>query len=257
MLDRSSERDFRQNIRPSTPEEREEFLSYFRETLNVISGVANGGWWVVGGVARDAIVNRKAFTVKQSDGEWRDLDLITSGEVAKAILARMRFARMPLHVGMSMNTTVRAGEEWRLGFGRIRMAVPKQAFETVFLRLGDVEFPSFSPQTLLHLYCAGERPGGRMRDKDYLNVWKLAEYIRVNPDPNFPESLYRSFHQFSHQKNGRKSFEQFAMDMAIAYRNSPANRYLPINHPAVLPLVERVWEFIDRESSKRVKLFES
>ncbi len=250
MSDVSLEKDLNRNTRESTPEERREFLDYFKETINTINQVAVTNWWMVGGVARDATVGKKNFTVKQSTGEWRDLDIVASRETAKAITAIMKSKGTPLHVGMSMNTVIKPQGESQLQFSELKMKVPDIVFETKLLRLGEVEFPSFSAQTLLHLYCTGERPGGKMRDKDFLNVLELARFIKNNPDSKYPESLYEGFHRFSRLKNkSSKSFEQFVMDIAVGYRNSRLNDYLPINHPTVLPIVEHIWEIIEGTSA--------
>lgn len=249
----------RGNVRvvESTPEDREKYLSHLKTLFSFIKEEAKGfeGWWVIGGIARDAFLHPNSFVTMSPDGQYRDVDLLFSQQ-NKDLAQKIRKENpTPISVGAVFHnfaeiTPVSA----TLRYGKIQINVPVQTFATQIVNLGEVEFPTVPVETLFHLYCLGENHEGKMREKDFLNAFDLARYIKANPDPRYPESFYRGFHKFSKLRNAAKTdLNSFLYGLAREYKNSPLNKILAVNDPRLMPLFEHVWQICGDFSLSRAE----
>jgi len=220
----------RGNVRivESTPQDREVYLTHLHNLLTVVEQEAGGkeGWWVIGGIARDAVLQKEDFVVMSPEGTWRDVDILFS-QAKKDLAVKVRRENpTPLSIGaVYHNIAEIKPSEATLKFGKINVSVPPQV----------IEFPTLSAETLFHLYCIGDRPEGKMREKDFLNALDLGRSIAQNPDPKYPESLYAGFHEFSKLKNSTKGgLNNFLY--------SPLNKVIAINNPRIMPVLEHIWQ---------------
>jgi hypothetical protein len=215
-------------VRKSTEGERRQYLSELAVVFSFLEGaLGSEGWWVIGGIARDAILGNSEFVVKSPDGQWRDVDMLCDNR-RKKLFARARgeyngFLELG---GSSLQPFVDIPENGlpAIKIGSIQEVVPSKVFDTVRLQIGNVSFPSLPAPTLLHLYALRG-----MRRKDFLNALDLARHIRKNPDESHPESLYKGFHRFSHRVHKGRTLTQLVRKVGFSYRDSELNRILPIN----------------------------
>jgi hypothetical protein len=226
-------------VRPSTPKERTEYLNEFGKVIDIFTDLAGGreGWWVIGGMARDAYLGNDEFVVGDTRGNWRDVDFLTTDRNKHLIEETRRRYKGPIPIdGTSVQHFIELPDTENvkspvLKFGALKVSVPKSTFDTVNTKIGRVEFPTLPAQTLFHLYAVGDRPDGKMRKKDHLNAIDLARYIRHQPDPEHPDELYEGFHRFAREKNrpGQVSITSKARNVARKYIDSPLNKRFPIN----------------------------
>lgn len=228
----------------STTESREFYFHNLQILIEKVKDLAGGneGWWVVGGIARDALIGKEKPVVVSPEGALRDVDFIFSSR-KRSIGSRIRKNNpTSIPVGMPFEWCLKVEDDkTEVRLGKINLELPRKTFETHTLSLGGVSFPSLPIETLFHLYCLGERPGGKMREKDFLNALDLARQIKNNSNPRYPESLYENFHQFAKRKNETEiSLCQGLMSLARAYRNSSLNNFFPIGKAA--SFLRPIWE---------------
>ncbi len=228
----------------STTESREFYFHNLQILIEKVRDLANGneGWWVVGGIARDAWIGKKKPVVASPEGTLRDVDFVFSSR-KRLIGSKIRRSNpTPIPVGMPFQWCLKVEDDKaEIRLGKINLEVPKKTFETHTLSLEGVGFPSLPIETLFHLYCLGERPGGKMREKDFLGALDLARQMKDNSNPRYPKSLYKNFHQFAKRKNGTEiGFCQGLMSLAGAYRNSSLNNFFPIGK--VASFLRPIWE---------------
>ncbi|MCL5432651.1 MAG: hypothetical protein M1524_00860 [Patescibacteria group bacterium] len=230
----------------STEEDRSLYLGYLREVLSNLTEEAGGleGWWVVGGIARVAVLGEKDFPVISPQGSFRDVDIVVSEDKKNIIHNAIKKDRTPIHFGggcLQPVIRVNKGKDPVLQYGQVRVSVPSKTFETQIISLGGIDFPTLPTRTLLHLYGIGRH----MREKDVLNAMALARYIRENPDPRYPEELYESFHEFINRKNraGGQSVSGVLLKLAYLYRESPLNNIVPITQEGCLSkILMGIWQ---------------
>jgi len=234
-------------VRPSTPQERQEYLKEFQRVIDSLREKCGGfsGWWIIGGIARDALLDKQDFVVKSPQGRWRDVDVLFNRNNKNALddLKSWYTGFLPVG-GVSIQSFVDISEQVTLKRGALRIVVPQKVFETQMLRIGEIEFPSVSAQTLLHLYAVGDRPGRHMREKDFLNALDLAKNVHQHPESAFPERLYEGFHLFAKEK-AKPSWTGTVRDLGVWYRNSYLNRIFPINSGLARKLVFHAFELLE------------
>ncbi|MBM3209354.1 hypothetical protein FJZ40_03625 [Candidatus Shapirobacteria bacterium] len=226
--------------------ERQYFLSEFGNVMRILTEEARGvdGWWVIGGLARDAILGKPDFATRDTKGGWRDIDVLCSKERAATLTKAQRRYAGPLHVGGGILQTcirVPANGDVSLENGPTRQAVPRETFDTRIVSLDTVSFPALPARTLLHLYCLMG-----MRSKDFVNALALARYLQLNPEPNYPEPLYAGFHKFARatKLTDNKSVSRSLMRAAVLYRESPLYAALPITHAPLRILMGTAWDAV-------------
>jgi len=234
-------------IYPSTVEERQRYAAEFRTVIDSLAEKCGGysGWWVVGGIAREVTIGNQDFTVKSPGGRWRDVDFLFDRKNRHA-LETLDYSGFLSLGGATLQSCVDISPDHAiLRHGRVKVEVPPKVFETQFLSLGDVRFPSLSAQTLLHLYAVGDRPKGHMRTKDFLGALDLARYNRKHPQEGFSEKLYEGFHAFS-DKKAEPGFMTSAREIATWYRTSRYNDVFPINRGVGRKIAFHVLELLQR-----------
>lgn len=236
-------------VRRSTEEEQQEYLQYLQEVVNELKRIlGDEGWWIIGGMSRDAHLGNADFVVKSPDGAWRDVDiLVTTRNQAKLKEFQTQY-QGPLSVGGGALQSCMYIDDASvtLQYGGVREAVPRETFDTEQVRLGTVDFPSVPLATLFHLYAVGDRPHGRMREKDFLNALDIGRHMRSHPDTDHPEELYAEYHRFARRKNNTDEvgYAQRLRRAIIWYKESKFNKMFPIDGPQIRPVLEHVWKMM-------------
>ncbi len=215
-------------------------VQYLKQLGSVVSNITEitGGnkWWVIGGIARDAIIGNRNFSFVDCYNQTRDTDiLLSTGCAAKAPEIRSLKTQIPLGVRFHNFIEVSASEA-TLCFGRIKKPVSPDLFDTQIVQLGDVPFPTLPALTLQHIYLID----GKMRPKDFQNCFTFSRYI-FEMGLSKDEEKYRVFHNFLRERDTQFNFTKILMNMVRKYRNSPLHSLLPFTHPKLYPLVECVW----------------
>lgn len=230
-------------------EERRGYLLKVSEALNHIrSEVGNDGWWVVGGIARDAYINNGEFAVRNPEGGLRDMDILCKNSIAPALDKAVGTYKGPLHIGGALTRLfLNVGDnEALLTYRKTHVPVPYEVFNTFDMNFQGVEFPTLPCNTLLHLYLLA----GKMREYDFANALDLA---RALPEVNQPtyedETLYKGFHKFHKEVyfKGRGGDDVCLLKtVATAYKNSLLNKIVPINSPAMRKFLYLLWDELDK-----------
>lgn len=235
----------------STAEERAQYLKYFETVVSLLKEWAGGtnGFWIVGGLARDAVMHNENFVVMDVNGNWRDIDiLVDSDHIFLIDRLRKENPTPVLAHGATHNVLKITKTNVLAEFGSISIPLSKEVFYTQMISLGNVDFPSLPANTLLHMYSLGERPRGKMREKDFINALALARHLKNYPDPQFREESYSGFHEFARLRNVKKqkSVSYYLLVLARAYRESFMNKIVPINSKNLMPILEHVLQIIGR-----------
>lgn len=241
-------------IPSNAPKETIDQETYFRQFGNIIDTISNRaggteGWWIVGGLARDAITGNPTQIVKPT-GELKDVDVIFSNPNKHLGAEIQKENESPLYVGTSLQNVVNVEEtgEVSLRLGKVEVSVPPETFTTQLQTLHGVQFPTLPAETLYYLYCAGYRPDGKMREKDIQGAKELADYIAAHPNPTYPSELYTPFLTFFDRTNKDPDFNpsKILMEAGQKYMNSKMNRIVPLDSPKIRKPLEKVWNFVQR-----------
>lgn len=219
------------------------FLGYLDQLVANIRRQTGGndGWWVVGGLARDAMVGRPQPPVKYECGNWRDVDLLFSAPLLHIgrRIRRRNTTPLDLEIVTSNIVVVHPGERAYLKAGRASVDVSPDLFERQMVSLDGVEFPTLPASTLLHMYCVGIHMHGATKKSDVAHMYALARLARLAKTGAraFPHELYEGFHHFARLKSGM----EWANQLAQWYWQSPLQRIVPLNHVYLYPCLERLW----------------
>jgi len=234
-------------VRKSSEQERGEFLFYVGQALKHIESYAgNEGWWVVGGIAREAYLNNKIFVVRSPEGDWRDMDLLCDNQRAPKIRSAVDTYKGPLHIGggsMQMYVHITEGVAF-LRSGKTLIEVPRPVFDTNVVSLNGLLFPTLPCNTLLHLYLLH----GRMREKDFYSALDLARVLNSLDQNEYPEEMYIGFHEFFDRVYGidrKMDWINYLKAAAYAYRNSRLNKLLPINSGPARNFLFKLWDSLN------------
>lgn len=230
--------------------EQQSYLLSLGELVEFLDeGLGQDSWWVVGGLSRDAHLGKKDFTVKYQDGGLRDVDILVREDKKRLYYHELApLYQGPLRLaGESLGTNIQIGDNRvDLRFGKILVGVPPETFNTEVLSVGDVKFPSVPLNTLFHLYAVGDRPFGKMRQKDFLNALLIGRFMMENPNDKYPESMYEGFHEFAYRKNQLRE-DQFMLclrGLAHAYSISPLNKILPMSDSTTRKALIHLWSML-------------
>lgn len=231
------------------PIERNEYFGHISRIVSDIRIAKGGyeGWWVVGSLAK-AAVTENPFEHIRSDGSLRDIDVLFSYPNLPISKLLWRNNQTPIHIGTGMGNYIKIepGKSAKLFFGPVEKEVPVEAFPTVMVNVGGVDFPTLPPETLFHLQAA--RP--KWRDIDVSNMIDIAWYLRTHRGSSkYSESLYAPFHEYMEMlrdANIRRSISYRLKELGDRYQASALNKIFPINNPLIRRPLEEGWDLIGR-----------
>jgi hypothetical protein len=229
----------------SDKEATEKYFQHFSEVIGSIRDATGGydGWWVYGGNAWDAILDRQP-EVRRQDGSFRDIDILFSVPLQGIGAREKRRNTSPVSIGTSFLhrfAQIDLFGESKLVHGKLVLPVPNEVFKPRLAEQHGVLFPMLQPETLFHLQIDNRR------EKDYRNMFELGIYLHDNPNPNYPEELYKPFHEFADAfatQDGGISGRLYKM--VERYTKSRVNHYLPIDNPTVRRPLELGWRTVGK-----------
>ena len=224
--------------------DRESYLTAFSQSVFMLKeGIGEAGWWVVGGMAREAWRKNEDFAIytrdKTKKGELRDIDILIGIEDQNTFDEVRKYNDTGLGWGSSFRWYLRVGKEQAfLKYGQHRVDLPMQVFEPQMVSLGGVDFPTVFPRTLLHMYAVH----GALNNK-FEDALKLARIVKLHPEVDLPESEYIGFHKFmSIRSDLRKNPVGWVLDrMAKLYLRSPMNKVFSLSDSRIMPLIKKIW----------------
>lgn len=234
-----------------TPIDKETYFGKFGEIIQNVTERAGGteGWWVIGGLARDAITGNETEFIKP-DGHVKDVDIIFSNSLKHLGPELQKENKSPLYIGTSLQNVVNVepNEKASLKLGKVEVAIPPETFTTEMQNLHGVDFPTLPPETLYYLYCAGYRPDGKMREKDIKGAKELADHLVAKPNPKYPSALYTPYLTFYDQTNKDVGFNlsKILMEAGQKYMSSRMNDVIPLNSPKIRKPLEKVWGLVQK-----------
>lgn len=207
------------------------YLEKFRKTIKYLSTkYGEGNWWLVGGLARDAVLKNNTFSINLE----RDVDVIIRGKVK----GHKEHIEGLLPIDTAYNYIVHIdGEKVTLKRGGIEVAVDSRAFDTRMISFGGVECPSFPVLTLFHLYSLR----GQLRPKDFVSALQLGRFLRNNTDPAHPERIYNGFHIFSKRSKSAKSYAAKLETIGRLYHRAGLSEEL-LRKPWLRSIIDHIYE---------------
>lgn len=237
---------FRMEDQDSSIKEREKYCNELSRAVKHIQETvgSDNGWWLIGGLARDAIMGNDHFAVRNAKGELRDVDLLLTDE-NKHVAARIQQTNpsdLPIGTGFNNICSI-SKEKAELRFGGLIRSVPREVFTTQQTVLKGIEFPTMPPSTLFHMLAVGRPLYGPMREKDFSHALELGRYLRNHPDERLPEEDFMAFHEFgSRQTKLPGGLTQLIHRAGQAYMNSRFEKKASIRSPEIRRTLERLWD---------------
>lgn len=224
---------------------REVWIDKFDRTLSVLEREFNtSGWWIIGGVARDAYMKNEDFPFQQSDGSMRDVDILVTQDKISSLPKILQLAKQEdlLPIGTFTSRIVRIEDrKVSLKFGNIKADVQPSLFETRYLPFANGTIPTLPPKTLLYLM----QIMGIQRDKDVKNIDILTAYNSAHPHESPDEEQYAAFKAFVEKVGQDKSLSSYFLRAGVVLRESPIGRRIPFHDPKFRPFLDRLWENSD------------
>ncbi len=194
--------------------------------LKEVTGVLNVSqlpYYVVGNYAIDAFTGQNSLSKQRPLSEIStDIDILTPDPVGvreklekeglkEGLLRKLHFKGRRVDLGINSVIDLRDVDEPCLCYRSIRVSLPKEIFTVVWGNIGNVDFPTLPPETLIHLYALSWHLG----KENKANIAALRDAFSVSSTDKEYEGLYNGFYRFNQERRERYPLTAFTREYLL------------------------------------------